>query len=620
MSDFSKQLKAKADIARIIGEAVALKPGGSGFIGLCPFHSEKSPSFHVHSAKQFYYCFGCHAHGDIFQFVMQWKKMSFPEAVEAVAERLGIEVPRRTGGADSDPRRQPLLEIHTAAAAYFERALAARDGAPARAYLQERDLPPEVAAGFHLGYAPGTGRALALHLESQGFAPDLALRSGLCQVRRESQMRAGADDAATGAAAVGAWSDLYDRFRSRLMFPIADERGRVIAFGGRALEADAKTPKYLNSPESLLYTKGRVLYNLDRARTAIRELGYVILVEGYFDCIRVFAAGFGNVVASCGTALTSTQIGLVAPLAKKALVNFDPDAAGAAAAERSIGLLLEEDFQMRIVTLADGLDPDAFIRRQGREAYAAALKASRSFFDYLAERARRQFDLRRGEGKLGAINHLLPYLSHVQDPILRQNLAENLASQLGLDQPLISQQLLRATRERRSQLPQAPIQLPAMLPAERLLLRAWMEWEERREELAACIGEEGLLRGLATAPLAEQLLALHAEGLSWDEMTERLEPADRHLLAEILMVRQDQEPLNPEVLAGALEALRERRGAGAMRAVLAEIAAAAQAGDRTRMEALLRQKAVWDSRGRGPAPGPQGEGPRPPFASPASKR
>src|SRR6185312_8911981 len=234
MSDFSNSLKAKADLGAVVGEFMALKPGGNGWVGLCPFHGEKTPSFHVHRARQFYYCFGCHAHGDVYQFVMGVKQIGFAEAVEWLAEKLGVPVPR-AGESEVDPERQALLRVHAAADEYYRQALAGRDGIGARAYLQERELTGAV-EGFGLGYAPEAGRGLAAHLERARFTPELALRSGLCMPRRESD--AGAAAAAARAPARVAWTDVYDRFRHRLMIPIRDERGRVIAFGGRALAQD----------------------------------------------------------------------------------------------------------------------------------------------------------------------------------------------------------------------------------------------------------------------------------------------------------------------------------------------------------------------------------------------
>ncbi|MGH9476045.1 MAG: DNA primase [Terriglobales bacterium] len=586
MSEFSDQLKARADIGQLIGEVVALRPGGNGFVGLCPFHSEKTPSFHVHSSKRFYYCFGCHEHGDIFQFYMRLRQLSFTDAVALVAERLGVELPSRAPAA-ADPQRRELLRVHTLTRDFFERQLAARNGAEARAYLQSRDFTPVHFAPCHLGYAPAEGRALAQFLHSQGVTPAGALRAGVCQLRRESAT----------VAAPADWSDLYDRFRHRLMFPITDERGQTIAFGGRALETTDRLPKYLNSPEHPLYTKGKVLYNLDRARAAIRELDYCILVEGYFDCLRVFVGGFENVVASCGTALTPAQVQSLGRLSKKVLINFDPDAAGRAAAERSVALLLEEGFQMRVVVLDGGLDPDLFLRRRGREAYAGALKASRSFFDYLGARAREQFSLGTPEGKLHAINYLLPFLSHVHEPILRQSLAESLAAQLGIDQPLVARQLLQAARQRRREVTQVPA-MPATLYAERVVLQSWLEWESRRGEIEAELAAEGLLRGLASEAIFSHLRQFPS-GASWQAMTEGLDPAQQQWLAELALSSgthgATDPPLRPEALFDAFAALRARQAAHSRRDLQAKIATA---GNREDLEALLRQKAAADAADR----------------------
>lgn len=597
MSAFSDNLKQRADLAQLIGEVVALRPGGNGFIGLCPFHSEKSPSFHVHTAKRFYYCFGCHAHGDVYRFFMELRKVSFPEAVEMVAERLGVEVPRAADAAANDPLRRELLRIHAAARDYFTDALSGRVGAAARAYLESRELPPAAVSPFHVGYAPESGRGLAQFLEAQKFAPALALRAGLCQMRRESAGRQAAEPDPGSLH----WSDLYDRFRHRLIFPIHDERGQTIAFGGRSLANDDKSPKYLNSPEHPLYTKGKVLYNLDRAREAVRNLDHSILVEGYFDCLRVFLAGFQNVVASCGTALTSAQIVPLGRLSKNAVVNFDPDTAGAAAAERSIGLLLEEGFKMRVVVLEGGLDPDLFIRRQGAAAYGAALRSSRSFFDYLAERARGQFDLRRGEGKLQAVNHLLPFISHIHEPILRQSAAENLAAQLGIDQPLLTRQLLAAARQRQSRLSGEAVKPPETLYAERVLLRAWMEWEPRRAEIAAQVAEEGLLQGLASEAMFAALASAPA-GSDWQQLTERLGEAERPWLAQIVLSADARgvhdPPLSEGDWAAALASLRARRQAAERRGLQERIREAAANGDRQSLATLLREKTAADLEAR----------------------
>lgn len=593
MSAFSDDLKLQADIVKLIGETVALQPMPTGARGLCPFHGEKTPSFHVHAQRRFFYCFGCHACGDVYAFFMQLQKLSFTEAVALVAERTGVPLPRAFGGEPADPLRAELLRIHELATAFFRQTLDSPAGAPARAYLEGRAVDAAAAATFQLGYAPDSGRALVRHLESAGVAPALALRAGLCQLRRES--------ASASTPEKVAWVDLYDRFRGRLIFPIADERGRVIAFGARALGeagADRNAPKYLNSPESPIYTKGRVLYNLDRARDAIRALPqpYFILVEGYLDCLRVYHAGFHNVVASCGTALTPAQLSQAARHARTALINFDPDAAGSAAAERSIGLMLEESFDVRVVTLADGLDPDLFIRRHGKDAYVQALKQARPYFDYLALRARAQFDWRRPQGKLEALNHLLPFLARVQNPLTRQSLAENLADQLQVDQPIVRKELARAARDRSASLRAASTEATsALLPAELVVLRCWLEWESLRAVLAGILQSEMLLEGLASAPLLERLQA-HGEVGDFATLAGQLEPAERRLLADLMM--GNLEPLTESHINAALEALRERRHISSRRRVQQDVQRAAAAGDRAGLEALLQSELAARKAGR----------------------
>ncbi len=597
MSDFSQDLKARADIAAIVGEFVVLKKSGSGWTGLCPFHSEKSPSFQVHSQKQFYYCFGCHAHGDVFQFLMQLQKLSFPEAVAAVAERLHIPLPEHSGGGEGGKERQELLRLHEEATQFFCRQLQAVEAASARAYLQDREVAPAALQRFQIGYAPDGGRTLSSFLRSRNYDPQLALTAGLCQLRRESALRQEQEEAAGGQLRPGAtWDDIYDRFRGRVVFPICNDRGKVIAFGARAIHSDPArpAPKYLNSPETPVYTKGKVLYNLDKAREAIRRLGYFVLVEGYLDCISVFMAGFENVVASCGTALTSTQIALVARLGKNAVVNFDPDNAGSNAAERSIGLLLEENFQIRVVTLPGGLDPDLFIRKNGAEGYKQQLAQSRPYFDYLLERARKNFDVRRPEAKVAAMAFLMPYINRVQDAIVRSEMADQMAHQLGLESDVVRQEIRQASRQRRSRLNATPEAAATLLESEQLILRAWLEWDEHRATITGLLQQEQLLEGLASQALFEQLLQRHSQEKSLDVSaiaTELPEP-DRRLLAQILMGQGEQ--LSEPAVAGAVEALRDRRLDLRRRDLNSRMLAASQSGDREAVQEIYRERQELD--------------------------
>src|SRR5215469_5983403 len=356
--EFVDQLKSAIDIVSVIGEYVRLrKSGANRYAGLCPFHSEKTPSFSVHATKQFYYCFGCQARGDVLKFVMELEGISFYEALKNLSERYGIPMPKRSQFSDEDSRRRAtLFQMHELAQENFRQNLNGTAGELARAYLERRGVRPETIAEFGLGYSDRSGRALIRLFEQRGFAAALIEESGLVGKRPDGSF--------------------YDKFRNRLMFPIQDEKGRIIAFGGRALLKEDE-PKYLNSPETPIYKKREVLYNLHRAKDAIRKEDRCILVEGYMDAIGVTAAGFVPVVASCGTSLTLRQVHTLKRHAQHIVVNFDPDAAGGGGAERSLDPLLAEGMFIRIVELDGGLDPDEYSRQRGAEAYRARLDAAK---------------------------------------------------------------------------------------------------------------------------------------------------------------------------------------------------------------------------------------------------
>jgi DNA primase len=376
--DFVEQLKSSVDIVGVIGEYVRLRKSSAyRYVGLCPFHSEKTPSFSVHAAKQFYHCFGCHASGDVLKFVMEIEGVSFYEALKSLAERYGIPMPKRSQYADEESRQRGVLfQLHELAQENFRANLAAPAGEAARAYLVKRGVAPETAALFGLGYSDRSGRALLRLFESR-FSAEQLEQSGLVGKRPDGSF--------------------YDRFRNRLMFPIHNESGKFIAFGGRAL-ASGDEPKYLNSPETPIYKKSYVLYNLHRAKEAVRKEDRAILVEGYMDVIGVSTAGFHGVVASCGTALTAQQVQSLKRHSQHIAVNFDPDAPGAAAAERSIGLLLDESMLVRIVQLDGELDPDEYCNQRGAAAYRERLDGAKGYFYWLADRARAKHDVHTTEG------------------------------------------------------------------------------------------------------------------------------------------------------------------------------------------------------------------------------
>ena len=572
LSDFKETVRQQADIVRVIGDYIQLKKAGAkNFNGLCPFHNEKSPSFSVNIERQFFHCFGCGKSGDVFKFVQEREQISFPEAVRLVAEKMGIPLPRMQYSSESEAedagKRGKLIEMHEWACKFFEDQLRRPEGAQAREYLAGRGLKEETIKTFRIGFAPDSGFTLKDRLKAD-FSEEMMRASGLFSWKEgadnapERAKPARSGDPGPGGVTTAA---MYSKFRNRIMFPIANENGKIIAFTGRTLAKDEKSgPKYLNSPETPIYSKSRVLYNLDRAKEAIRKLGYVIIVEGQMDCIAVYSAGFHNVAASSGTAFTETQVRLLGRFSKDIVVNFDPDTAGAAATDKSLGMLLEEEFNIRVLRLEAGFDPDLFIRKNGAEAYAKALKGSAKYFDYLVERALKLFPTRSPEGKKNAVNFLLPHIHRVPNRIVRDELANDIAQKLNIDTTVLRQEfkaaaVSRAAGNLRNE-PDADV-----TPAEKVLVRAASsvvgEEAELRHMALDALAEEKLHVGLTTETLLEAILqnALavdRGEGVE-DVMALPLTDVDRQRLAKIVM--REDDPLTADLLAGTLNALRHRR-------------------------------------------------------------
>src|SRR5712692_393278 len=520
---FAERVKQQADIVRVVGEYVRLRKSGQNFTGLCPFHSEKTPSFAVHPVKQIYHCFGCGVGGDVFSFVREMEKCEFPEAVRVVAEKCGIPIPRPRERSPEERRenqqRAALVEMHREAAAFFMKQLEGTlEGKAARAYLEDRGLDAEAIARFGLGFAPSGGEILYRHLK-QKYPDKLIEVSGLVSRDQSGGGR------------------FYDRFRRRMMFPIANEAGKIVAFGGRALGDDM--PKYLNSPETPIYSKSNILYHLDRAKEGMRRQDLAILVEGYMDAISVARAGISNVVAGCGTSLAESQVKLLARFTRRVVVNYDPDAAGQAATERSIVLLLEQGFDVRVLALPGKADPDKFIREQGAEAYRKLLESAPEYVDYLIGRARRM-DLSTGEGKLRAVNFLMPYVQRIPNRLLRSEWATRIAQQLRVEEPVLRESLRKAAAERRGEVKTQPELVGrGAKQAERRLIQMLTEAEGYRERLASELrgGELGALyQGLES----EKIFAVLTEACERGEhpdpaaLASALEEQDRRLLFDIL--------------------------------------------------------------------------------------
>jgi DNA primase len=515
---FAERVKQQADIVRVIGEYLRLKKSGQNFTGLCPFHQEKTPSFAVHPVKQIYHCFGCGAGGDVFKFVMELEKCTFPEAIRTVAEKCGIAIPKPRERSPEERRenqqRSALVELHREGAAFFTRQLhESPEGKVAFAYLEDRGLNREAMMKFGLGYAPSSGDAL-LRFMKQKYPEQLFELSGL--LSRDPSGR------------------FFDRFRRRIMFPISNEAGKVIAFGGRAMGDDM--PKYMNSPETPIYSKSNTLYHLDRAKEALRHSDFAVLVEGYMDAIAVARAGIGNVVASCGTSLAEPQIKLLSRFTQRIVVNYDPDTAGQAATERSLSLLLEKEFDVRVLALPGGADPDKFIKEQGVEAYAKLLTNSPPYLDYLINRAR-QMDRSTAQGKVAALNFLMPYVQRLPNRLLRSEWATRIASELRVDEPVLREALRIAANERRSEVkPKAMLLTPAVKRAERQLIKMLFEVADFRQRLAQEIAQANLHHGLETRNIFEALIVAVGAGETPDAsaLSSRLDDKDRRLIFEIL--------------------------------------------------------------------------------------
>jgi DNA primase len=515
--DFKDQVKTQVDIVKTIGEYVRLKRlGATGrYVGLCPFHQEKTPSFSVNQTRQFYKCFGCGKGGDVFRFLEEIEGVTFFEALKQVAERNGIAMPKRTEHSDAESKlRTALLEIHEIAADFFQAALRGPQGSDARAYLQRRAVSEEMISVFGLGYTEPGGQALVRRLGQERFTPEQLDASAL--VRRR-------DD-----------GSLYDSFRGRLMFPIHNESGKVIAFGGRAMR-DEDQPKYLNSSETPIYRKSSVLYNLHRARNELRRSGRAVLVEGYMDVIGVYAAGIKEVVASCGTGLTAGQVRRIHAHADNVVVNFDPDSAGERAAESAIQLFLDEGMHVRVLTLDGGLDPDEYAKQNGAETYRKKLDEAPSYFHWLADRARTKFDMRSSDGRMDAFKFLLESVKKVGDKLERAAIASDLAGYLGVEPGLVLDQFKRAAAERRAPAPAVAESGPAIPALERMLVQALMSSEEARAEALPRL-TEAAIAGFTTREIVGALRNLHAAGspVTFSAVEGRLSPPAGDLLHQIV--------------------------------------------------------------------------------------
>ncbi len=568
--DFVEQLKSSVDIVKVVGDYVRLRKLGNSYKGLCPFHNERTPSFNVHSVQQYYKCFGCGKGGDLIKFVMEIENVPFYEALTMLAERNGIPMPKRSDYSDPESKlRESLFSAQEIALKHFRQNLHSNNGTHARSYLKNRGLDGALAAEFSLGLSTRSGNALCCLLQQQGFSADQIVESGLA-LRRDD-------------------GGLYDRFRGRLMFPIHNESGKVIGFGGRALEPGDE-PKYLNSPATKLYDKSRTLYNLHRARQAARNTDRIVLVEGYMDVIGVWAAGVKEVVATCGTALTNSQVRIMRKYSGRIVLNFDPDTAGVNATEKSIQMLLEENMHIRIVELPEGLDPDEYVQKHGAASYQEQLDRAGNYFFWLADRARSRFDLNVAEGRIAALQFLLPSIQKIPDKMERAAVVSDVAAYLKLDAGLLLEQFRKAATNREQiRLDKPRYDLPS---AEKMLVHALVQSAQARRQILEELAALPHFQQLSGKHIFESILAIERSGVPfrYGELEARLTEEENTLMAKLAFADDtEEENIIVKQAMACLEELKQRASRERIEALKTEIAAVERSGDMARALALMQE-------------------------------
>jgi DNA primase len=567
---FSEQLKNQLNIVDVIGHYVRLKRQGSGpsYVGLCPFHSDKSPSLSVHGGLQFYKCFACDAGGDVFKFVQDLENLTFPETLKLLADRYGIPIPERQTSQDPEVRRNAaLLEMHEIAAEIFQNNLRGSSGSQARQYLAGRQVSQAAADEFRLGLSDPGGQQLAQRLAR--FGANLVEESGLVLKRADG-------------------SGFYDRFRGRLMFPIHNESGKVIGFGGRALRA-GEEPKYLNSPETKIYKKSLVLFNLHRAKAEARKNNQMILVEGYMDVIGVYSSGIHEVVASSGTSLSleqvkaiKRQVSLQQAGSGQIILNLDSDAAGIHSTEKHLGILISEGLRVKVLQIPGGLDPDEFIAENGTEAYRNLLDKAPSYFQWLADHTRSKFDMHSAEGRTDAFKSMVPILRLLHDPVERATISRELAEYLNIDRDIVRDTLKR-TLDAHPKIETQPRQVSSALPPnEKLLLACLLVSCDARTTVVHFLRNTGILSVMELKAIFQSVLVLEDEGspFSLDRLCARLEPRLQQIVTELSFAEGTvREEDAPEQAMRCLVALESKEQAAKRADLRRQIQALEKQGD-----------------------------------------
>jgi DNA primase len=580
---FLDDLKRQADIVRVVQDYVQLKKKGANWMACCPFHKEKTPSFSVSPAKEIFYCFGCHKGGSVFNFVMEMERVSFPEAIKLVAEKSGVPLPKLIDDSRFEAKRHEaddVIQLNKWALEFWEQQLESSGEARiARDYLLQREITDETRKTFRLGYAPDSWDALSSHLRQKGAAQEQIDRSGLVAKKEE-----------TGRT--------YDRFRGRLIFPVMDIQGKPIAFGGRTLKDE--DAKYINSPETAAYVKGRNLFGLNLTRDEIRRNGFAILVEGFLDLIVPYQFGIRNVVASLGTALTPEQAKLVSRFAHKVVVNYDGDNAGVQAAKKAIEILLAEDLEVKILVLPDNSDPDEFIRKAGVSEYQRQRGLAQPHIQFVIDQAVRDRKLSNPADKEAAIDEVLPYIRAVHSRIQKREYFDIAMDSLRIGDAALRRELWHSIRTAAGGAGRVaqPTARRTVKPtvAEESLLGLLLADAELRNGLLARL-EPGDYDDLSTAPIFRALVEGEREGsvIDFEFLSQKTEGDPiAELLPSLMMYefeQSDGDPSHARQLAAerCLDALRLMKVDRRISDLTAEIAAAERNGELERRDKLATE-------------------------------
>ena len=587
---FVEDLRRQADIVRVIQDYVQLKKKGSNWMACCPFHKEKTPSFSVSPTKEIFYCFGCHKGGSVFNFVMEIEGVGFGEAIKIVAERVGMPLPQMVNDERFAVKRQEadeVIQLNNWALEWWEKQLESSSEAKiARDYLDKREITEETKKTFRLGYSPDSWDALSTYLRHKGATQFQIDRSGLVVKR---------DDGGS-----------YDRFRGRLMFPVFDTQGRTVAFGGRTLKNE--DAKYINSPETAAYVKGRNLYGLNLTRDEIRRDEFAILVEGFLDLIVPYQFGIRNIAASLGTALTADQVKLLSRFARKVVVNYDGDRAGVQAAKKSIEILLAEDIEVKVLVLPENADPDEFIRKFGATEYQQRRAKAQPHIQFVIENALRDRSLHQPAEKAEAVEEVLPYIRAVKSRLQKREYFDLAMNQLQINDVSLRRELwhsLRSPDDVGLPARQRILKRTGVKPtvAEQKLLGLFFANEDLRNEVLPSL-QRSDYEDLATASIFTALIELNAEGLdpNLDVLMQKTEgdSVSQELLPMLLISNEGDGSENENdgdlrvAVSRCLDALRLVNIDRRIRELTAEIAAAEREGDEKRAIELITEKFSLD--------------------------